>query len=209
MSLCLLGVMGYQFWGELAHEVLGTAVFVLFLTHHVLNGSWHKNLCKGRYTPMRILIFAVDLSVLVFMLMQAYSAVVMSRYIFPSLPSLGGLSMARKLHIIGANWGFVLTSIHLGLHWAGILSRMKFGRSSQKISWTCFGISLLIAVYGVVAFVRRDFPANLFARNEFVFLDYEEPAALFYLDYLSISGLFAFPAHYGQKFMTKVRKAKK
>lgn len=199
MSLCLLGAMGYQFWGEFAHEVLGAAAFALFIVHHLLNGSWHKNLCNGRYTPERILMLAVDLALLVFMLMQAYSAAVMSRYLFPWLPSLGGLSLARKLHILGANWGFVLTALHLGLHWAGIMSRL--GKSGRKSIRICFVIALIIAVYGAFAFVQRDFPGNLFAQNEFVFLDYEEPFALFYLDYLAVCGLFIFLAHYGKKLL--------
>ena len=37
MTLGLLFLMGYQFWGDFAHEWAGTGMFVLFLLHHVLN----------------------------------------------------------------------------------------------------------------------------------------------------------------------------
>lgn len=53
MTLALLFLMGYQFWGEAPHEWVGAGMFVLFLIHHLLNGSWHKNLLHGKYTPMR------------------------------------------------------------------------------------------------------------------------------------------------------------
>ncbi len=33
MSLCLLLLMGYQLWGDFAHEWIGTGMFVLFITH--------------------------------------------------------------------------------------------------------------------------------------------------------------------------------
>ena len=37
MTLILLFLMGYQFWGDVAHEWAGAGMFVLFLAHHALN----------------------------------------------------------------------------------------------------------------------------------------------------------------------------
>ena len=34
MTLALLFLMGYQFWGDVAHEWAGAGMFVLFLAHH-------------------------------------------------------------------------------------------------------------------------------------------------------------------------------
>ena len=64
MTLALLFLMGYQFWGEAPHEWVGAGMFVLFLIHHLLNGSWHKNLLHGKYTPMRVLVLGIDLSLI-------------------------------------------------------------------------------------------------------------------------------------------------
>ena len=61
MTALLMLVMGYQFWGDKAHEYLGVAMFVLFVLHHILNSSWHKNLFKGRYNRQRIIILTVDI----------------------------------------------------------------------------------------------------------------------------------------------------
>ena len=49
MTVLLLLLMGYQFWGEAAHEWIGAGMFVLFLAHHLLNLNWHKNIFKGKY----------------------------------------------------------------------------------------------------------------------------------------------------------------
>lgn len=40
MTLTLLFLMGYQIWGETAHEWTGAFMLVLFLVHHVLNSAW-------------------------------------------------------------------------------------------------------------------------------------------------------------------------
>ena len=50
MTLTLLFLMGYQLWGETAHEWAGTGMFVLFLAHHLLNFGWYRNLFHGKYT---------------------------------------------------------------------------------------------------------------------------------------------------------------
>lgn len=54
MTLALLFLMGYQFWGDVAHEWVGAGMFVLFIVHHVLNGSWYKSLFRGAWTPFRL-----------------------------------------------------------------------------------------------------------------------------------------------------------
>ena len=53
MILALLFLMGYQLWGDVAHEWAGAGMFLLFLLHHGLNAPWHESLFRGRYTPMR------------------------------------------------------------------------------------------------------------------------------------------------------------
>lgn len=51
MTLVLLFLMGYQFWGDVAHEWAGAGMFLLFLVHHILNGNWHKRLLRGSILP--------------------------------------------------------------------------------------------------------------------------------------------------------------
>ena len=67
-------------------------------------------------------------------------------------------------------------------------------------------ISLLIAVYGVRVFIKRNFLTYLFLRSEFVFLDYEEPKLKFFLDCLALMGLCVFAAHYGAKLVKRMGK---
>ena len=208
MTLALLIMMGYQLWGETAHEWVGTGMLALFLAHHILNRGWYANLFKGRFTPMRVFQICVDMLLLIAMLAQMYSGIVMSRHVFAFLPIDGGMALARRLHLLGAYWGFILMSVHLGLHWnmfLGLVKR-KTGKAtlSKPRSLILFLIGLLIAAYGAFVFMDRDFPTYLFLQSEFVFLDYEEPLWSFYLDYISLMGLWVFLAHYLSKGLRKL-----
>lgn len=72
MTVALLFLMGYQFWGEAPHEWVGVGMFILFILHHVLNASWHINLFKGKFSALRILTLCTDFLVLISMLAQIY-----------------------------------------------------------------------------------------------------------------------------------------
>ena len=200
MTLALLFLMGYHFWGDAAHEWVGAGMFALFILHHVLNASWHRRLFQGKYTPRRVLTLCVDVLLLLAMLALMYSGIVMSRHVFAFLPVTGGMVLARRLHILGAYWGYLLTGLHLGLHWSMILGMIR-RRVQQKPSragkTALFLLSAAVAAYGLFVFFSRDLPACLFLQNEFVFLDYGESKLRFYLDYLALTGLCVFLAHYG------------
>lgn len=211
MTLALLFLMGYQFWGETAHEWIGVGMFVLFILHHFLNLNWHKRLFKGKYTPMRVLMLFVDILVLLSMLALMYSGIVMSRHVFAFLPIGSGLSLARRLHILSSYWGFILMNLHLGLHWNMILGIIKTQaklKPSRVRSTMLLLASAIIAAYGAYIFVSRNFATYLFLQSEFVFFDYSEPKLMFYLDYLALMGLCIFIAHYGSKLYRQKKKDK-
>lgn len=210
MTLALLFLMGYQFWGEAPHEWVGAGMFLLFVAHHLLNGRWHKTLFKGKYSALRTVTLCVYLLLLLAMLAQMYSGIVMSRYVFAFLPGTGGMSLARRLHILGAYWGFLLMSVHLGLHWNMILGMLrkalKIKSKTKSPSMIAFAAGLTISGYGIWVFISRGFPTCLFLKSEFVFLDYSEPKIFFYMDYLALMGLCIFIAHYSTKLMEQLQK---
>lgn len=106
MTVALLFLMGYQFWGDAAHEWAEAGIFVLFAVHHILNWRWYKNLFQGKYSLMRIFQVCIDVLALFSMVALIYSSIVLSRYVFAFLPIEGGMALARRLHILGSYWGF-------------------------------------------------------------------------------------------------------
>ena len=200
MTLTLLFLMGYQLWGESAHEWAGAFMLILFIVHHVLNGAWYRNLFRAKYTGMTVLINAVDLILLATMVCLMASGIAMSRDVFSFLPISGGMGTARLIHMAACYWGFVLMAFHLGLHWSMMLARFRqmlgMDRSSE-IRRTVLRIAGgLTAGYGLYVFVTRDLATYMFLRTQFVFLDYSESPISFYIDYLAMTGLFIWIAHY-------------
>lgn len=210
MSIALFFLMGYQFWGETIHEWIGAGMFVLFIAHQACNLNWYKSLLRGRYTPIRILQCMINILTLAAMLALMYSGIAMSRHVFAFLPIRGGMALARRLHILGSYWGYVLMSLHLGLHWGMVLNvAAKRHMSQRKYQTAGFIIGLLTAAYGIYVFIKRNFLTYMLLRSEFVFLDYEEPKLLFLLDYLALMGLCIFLAHYSAKLARKAGSGRK
>lgn len=210
MTAVLLFLMGYQFWGQKAHEWAGAGIFVLFAAHHILNFGWYRSLFRGKYTAFRIFQVTIDTLTLLSMAIQIYSSVILSNYVFAFLPIESGLALARRLHILGSYWGFLLMGLHLGLHWNMVLGRLKGKQGTSGGGRGCraamFLAGLAVALYGGWVFVKRDFATYLFLRSEFVFLDYEESRILFYTEYLTLAGTCIFISHYLGKWFRSLKK---
>ena len=201
MTLLLLFLMGHQFWGDAAHEWAGAGMFALFIIHHLLNGSWHKNLLRGKYNPSRILMLVIDILLFANMLGLMISGIMLSNHVFAFLGLHGSLSLARLLHMASSYWGFVLMSLHLGLHWGMILGMIRRAGNRGKEASGAVKMFLRIlgavtAAYGLTVFIRRDLLTYMLIRTQFVFLDFNEPVPLFYIDYLSMMGTFIWIVYY-------------
>lgn len=202
MTVLLLFLMARQITGDFAHEWLGAAMFVLWIAHHILNRSWYSHLFKGKYTPVRILQTVTNFAVLLSMLGLMVSGIILSREVFAFLPISGGIALARSLHVLSAFWGFVLMALHLGLHWNMILGmvRKATGPVSSKAMRVILRIvAVLIAGYGLYAFLKNQFLSYMFLTSTFVFFDFERPVLLFFTEYIAIMGMFIFLAHYVSK----------
>lgn len=198
MTIALLLLMPYELVGQTAHEWLGIGMFVLFLTHHILNRKWSGNLLKGGYTPLRIWQTLLVVLVLLCMVGSMVSGVILSRHVLSFLPISGGRSFARSLHMVSAYWGFVWMSLHLGFHWSMmmVMARKTFPNVPPAGTWALRILAAALAGYGVHAFVKRDIASYMFLRIQFVFFDFEEPLIFFLLDYMAVMGLFVFIGHY-------------
>ncbi len=205
MTALLPVLMAYQLVGEAAHEWLGITMGLLFVGHHLLNRHWHKSLFKGRYTALRGLGAAIDILLCAVMLALMVSGGLLSKHIF-RLPGSAGLSAARTVHLLASYWGFVLMSIHLGLHAGMILALAKRigkkGYTSSKSSLIGYAVSVHLCGYGIYAFIKRQLGAYMLLKSIFVFFDFSEPLALFLLDYAAIMAMFACLGHYIAKLLS-------
>lgn len=151
MTVLLLLLMAYQITGQKLHEWLGAGMLVLFLTHNILNIRWYGNLFKGKYRLLRIIQTIVNISVLITMLCLGFSGIVLSRHVFAMFSIHGPVATARTMHLAASYWGFVLMSVHLGLHWGmipGMCRKMAGGRERPRMAiWILRGMATMIAAY--------------------------------------------------------------
>lgn len=180
-------------------------MFILFIIHHFLNRKWYQGLFR-QSTVIKTFQTIIVIAMTIVMLLQMYSGIVMSRYAFSFLSIDANMAMARRLHILGSYWGFILMSFHLSIHWNMFINmaKSKIGILKKIKKEILLVIGILIALYGVYVFINRDLISYLLLQTEFVFLDYQEPVILFYLDYVAVMGLMIFVAHFMMKGLRKI-----
>ncbi len=207
MVFILSLLMGYSLVGEMAHEVLGILMFLLFLFHHILNAAWLKNLLHGHYTAVRICQIVVNILLLIIMVVIPTSGILMSRHLFTFLPAYRGMELVRTVHLAGSYWGFVLMSFHLGLHWNKIMGIIKRKVWQKGNSWILTFLvrtaAVLVALYGCYAFGKQHMGSYLFFKNQFVFFDFSQPRGIFFLQQLAMMELFAL---FGYCFLAGLKK---
>ena len=125
MTGLFIVLMAYHITGNTVHEWLGISLFVLFILHHILNIGWYKTVFRGRYSPMRIFMLVLNCLLFIAMLGMMVSGIMLSREVFGFLHLRAGM-FGRRLHMVSTAWGYLLMSMHLGMHWGmvvGMVSR--------------------------------------------------------------------------------------
>lgn len=205
MTTLLVCLMAYQVTGDMLHEWIGVTTLIVFILHNVLNIKWYAALFKGKYTALRIYRTIVNLGVLASILCLGFSGVVMSRHVFAALPINGPMVTARTMHLAASYWGFILISVHLGLHWSMVIGAIKSTMKRKKfpsfVRWCSRLLGLLIAGYGLYCFHKANILSYMFLKNQFVFFDFEQPAYLVFTEYVAMMGFFVFAAYYVVKII--------
>jgi hypothetical protein len=203
MTAMLIAQMAYHVAGDKVHEITGSLLLLLFITHNILNRNWYKGLLKGKYGAARIIRTIINFLLAISMLGMIVSGIMLSPLSY--LLSFRSGMLGRRLHMLSTAWGFILVSAHLGLHWgkvAGMITRLTRGRIPPLILRLA---ALGIASYGVYAFFIRQFGQKMFLLIDYAFFDYEEPAIFFFIDYIAVMGLFVCVGYYAVKLAQKKR----
>lgn len=212
MVVLLPLLMMYSLVGEAIHEWMGITMLLLFFFHHVCNWCWYRNLAKGRYSALRIFVTIMDGLLIIIMIALPVSGIIMSRHIFGFLNLPSGMAMARTIHLLASHWGFVLMSLHLGLHWNRIMGMTKKVLHIEQVSPSrkviLRMITILLCCCGIFAFVDLQFGAYLFLQNQFVFFDFSKPLALSLLERAVMLCFFCGIGYYGTKLLQMVQKRK-
>ena len=210
MTVILLLLMTYEYIGQEHHEWIGCGMFLLFILHQLLNGRWLMSVCKGKYPPYRIVQTLLVILIFCNMFGSMISGIFLSQTVFAAFELYA--EWANAVHMLCAYWGFVWISLHLGLHWGmitGMMRKMSL-QSKKTVNITLRIVGLCIVVYGIYAFIKRDFLMYMTLKYHFALFNYDEPLACYLLDHVAIMGLFVGVGHYlGKTLRHRRREAEK
>ena len=121
-----------------------------------------------------------------------------------------GQVTGHKVSIYCAYWGFVLMSLHLGLHWTmmlGIFQKRYKAVHSPRQTLILRCIAGVISGLGIVFFIRNCMTDYLFLRTHFVLLDWNVTLASFLLQYLCMMGSFVCAGYYLGRAVQKLQRS--
>lgn len=186
MYLLFITLMGHHITGNLIHEILGTSLFILFIIHQILNYKYYKSIFKGKYSFKRTLILIIDILLLISMICMIISAINISSDVFSFL-HIPTKIWGRKLHMLSTSWGFILMSIHVGMHLNILINKLNNKMKDHTLEYVYYLILVLIGLYGIYSFIKLDFISDMFLLNPFKYYDFNESPIIFYLHVISSS----------------------
>lgn len=197
MTIILMLSMGYALWGDFLHEVFGAVLFILFVVHHIVNVNWYKAIFKGKYSPYRIFTLVLNILLTLCVIVLMASGMMMSKHIFTFMHINSGMSFARLLHLSASLWSFVIISLHIGVHINFLVQ--KSIRKNKNVKAVFIAVSILISMFGIYAYIKRDFIDYMFLKTQFAFMDFNEVSIVFYIEHIAIMGLFISASYYISK----------
>jgi hypothetical protein len=198
MTILLIAAHAYRIIGDIVHEWIGVSVFVLFIAHNVINYRWYKNIGKGAYTARRVIMTTVNVLLALTMATLFVTGFMQSRIVF-SFFFLFVSMLLRQIYTTAAYWGLPLIGIYIGLHW-GMFTR--FISENRLIICIMRILAFLFAVFGVWSSFDRDMFSKLFLGFSFDYWSEERPAVLFFVETLSVMGIYVFIIYYFIKLIS-------
>ena len=200
MTAALLFLMGYQFWGDAAHEWAGAVMFVLFIPASYFEPRLVQSPAKGKIFSGAGLSVCDKFAAVIghdgtdgkrnhSVALCIFVSADQRRNVLCPPASYGGRVLG--LCADGASSGAALEhGVRKTWKGSGPLPEFPVENHCGKDCRNC------TCGLWTFAFISRDLPDYMFLRTQFVFMDFSEPVALFYLDYLAMMGFFIFAAHY-------------
>ena len=188
MVILMPVMMAYSLVSDKYHEYLGVLIFILFITHHIFNRKYIRNIVKGKYNVYRIGQLVINIILLILMFLQPISGILMSKYLFNL--NVSNTASIRLIHLCAGYWLYVFLSIHAGMHLYILFKKVR--KIMKKASWLFEALMVVVSIYGMRSIVSRNFMDYMFLGSQFVYFDYSSPLIYFFLDYLSIMVLFMY-----------------
>ena len=207
MYLLFIILMGHHITGNHIHEILGTGIMVLFIIHNIINIKFYKIIFKGKYNLKRVFLTLIDILLLFCMIGIILSSIIISNDVFSFL-KIQTTIFGLKLHMLSTSWGFIIMSIHLGLHLNTLINNINKKMKNGILKYFYYMIFLALIVYGIYSFIKMNFISDMFLLNPFKAYNFDESSFVFYLHALSASLFIALTIFLFNKFTKGGKKIK-
>lgn len=198
MVVFLLLSLAYWWLDNLAHEIFGTALFLLLSWHIAVNRVWFKNLFRGRYGVARIITLGLHLFLIANMLVLIVTSIVISKSLFAFLPIPDSIYL-REIHWFSAYWVIIIVGAHVGLHWRRVIGivRVRVRSPSFTLAVPAARIAAaLMVMFGVWSFSVLGVWTKLTFGYSLDFWDFTASVSPFFGHWAGVLALSAVLTHY-------------
>ncbi|NMC56907.1 MAG: DUF4405 domain-containing protein [Eubacteriaceae bacterium] len=173
MTIIIVLLMKMAFIGVALHEILGIAVFVLFLIHKLLNIKIIKSLFNkfSQKNIIKKIIIIIDMILLIDITLIVLTGIIISQYIFNNIFSVSNMSLFSAIHHSSSYFGLMLISVHLGLHWNFVLNMFRKIFKKRHISTVRTMLSRITAVIIMLLGIKASFDQNVLSNLTEPFYD--------------------------------------
>jgi hypothetical protein len=203
-AVLLLVALAYWWLGNVVHEVVGTAMFLLLIAHNLFNRRWYGSVTRTRREPRSLFNVFATFALLMTMLVLLITSVLISNALSAFFSAWGGFTV-REIHTLAAYWALVIVAIHLGLRWPMLMSfaRSLFGIRKPSTTGTIAlrVIAVGIAIHGIWSSYELGLGTKLAMRMTLDWWNFEESVAGFFIHCIAVAGLAIAATYYGLKLL--------
>jgi hypothetical protein len=189
----LLFAMAYYWQGNAAHEIAGTALFLLLISHNVFNRRRYTAFAKRAGGLRQKIDMATIFLLATAMLTLLITSLMISETVFGVLLPRGDFN-ARQVHTLAAYWVLVIVSVHLGMRWSVILAAgrrlFRIDRPNLTRTLVLRAVAVCLAIQGVFSSFELSMGTQLAMQITLDWWNFEESAIGFFLHCIAVSGLY-------------------
>lgn len=202
-------VFGLSYWwlGNVAHELAGTAMFLLLILHNTFNRRWYGRIPREGRRPRGLFNIAVTLLLLAGMLALLVTSVLISEALSDVMSAFGGFTV-RQIHTLAAYWVLVIVGIHLGLRWPMIMGvaggLFGIARPSLLRRVALRAAAAAVAMHGVWSAFALSLGTKLSMQVSLDWWNFEEAVFGFFVHCVAIVGLCIVLTYYGWRVVARL-----
>lgn len=206
-ALMLLG-LAYWWLENLAHELFGTALFLLLARHIYQNRSWFRNIVKGRYGLRRTVIVTFHAALALNMAALLATSLTISQSLFAALPRPDS-AVLTEIHRFSAYWAVIAIGCHVGLHWPRIRAITSAALDLPPATPAQTRLLMLLAVVlvaiGISSLSALDVQTKLSFELSPNFWDFSTSVTPFFVRWTGVLALPAIATHCAMNIVPRLR----